>query len=241
MNEKHLMTPIKNESLVQTVINRITDAIISGELKPGDKLPTEVELMATLGVSRNTVREAIRTMIAYGVVEIRRPEGTFVCNNSSPKILSPLLYKTILAGGGSHKYILDLRQVVDVGITQLIRERGLDDEDREKLEQLHTEYAFELRRDDYDVDRILAKDMEFHKTIATATHNPFITMLHDFIADVSTESRRRTIAKVIEVNNREYLINVHRMTLDSLENKPGVDVNQAIAFSYFYWKDSYNW
>ena len=78
MNEKHLTTPIKSESLVQTVINRITDAIISGELKPGDKLPTEVELMATLQVSRNTVREAIRTLIAYGVVEIRRPEGTFL-------------------------------------------------------------------------------------------------------------------------------------------------------------------
>lgn len=241
MNEKHLKTPIKNESLVQTVINRITDAIISGELKPGDKLPTEIELMGTLGVSRNTVREAIRTLIAFGVVEIRRPEGTFVCNNSSPKILNPLLYKTILAGGSSHNYILDLRQVVEVGITQLIRERGLDDADREKLEQLHTEYAYELRREDYDIDRILSKDLEFHKAVATATHNPFITMIHDFVADVSTESRYRTIARVIDVNDREYLIKVHRMTLDSLENKPGVDVNEAIKFSYYYWKDSYNW
>ena len=68
------MTPIKNESLVQRIINKITDSIIAGELKPGDKLPTEMELIAAFQVSRNTVREAIRTLIAYGVVEIRRPE-----------------------------------------------------------------------------------------------------------------------------------------------------------------------
>lgn len=241
MNEKHLTTPIKSESLVQTVINRITDAIISGELKPGDKLPTEVELMATLQVSRNTVREAIRTLIAYGVVEIRRPEGTFVCNNSSPNMLSPLLYQTILAGGGSHEYILELRQIVDVGITQLIRERGLSEADREELEHLNNEYEYELRSENYSVQRVLDKDIEFHKAVAAATHNPFIAMLHDFVADVTTESRYRTIAKVFEENDREYLIKTHRLTLDALEKKPGVDVNEVIEFSYFYWKDSYNW
>lgn len=76
MSEPHsLMTSIKNESLVQRIINKITDSIIAGELKPGDKLPTEMELISVFGVSRNTVREAIRTLIAYGVVEIRRPEA----------------------------------------------------------------------------------------------------------------------------------------------------------------------
>ena len=82
------MTPIKNESLVQRIINKITDSIIAGELKPGDKLPTEMELIAAFQVSRNTVREAIRTLIAYGVVEIRRPEGTFVLqqDDKSPAV-----------------------------------------------------------------------------------------------------------------------------------------------------------
>ena len=241
MNEKHLTTPIKSESLVQTVINRITDAIISGELKPGDKLPTEMELIDTFQVSRNTVREAIKTLIAYGVVEIRRPEGTFVCDGSYPQMLSPLLYQTILRRGASHKYIFEFRQVVDVGITQLIRSQGLSDEDRAELERLNDEYVYELRRDDYSVERIHNKDMEFHKAVAAATHNPFAIMLHDFVADVSAESRYRVIEKVCEENDREYLIKTHRLTLDSLENKPGVDVNEVIEFSYYYWKDSYNW
>lgn len=79
----------KNESLVQRIINKITDSIVAGELKPGDKLPTEMELIAAFGVSRNTVREAIRTLIAYGVVEIRRPEGTFICDGFSNKMINP--------------------------------------------------------------------------------------------------------------------------------------------------------
>ena len=91
-----LMTSIKNESLVQRIINKITDSIVAGELKPGDKLPTEMELIAAFGVSRNTVREAIRTLIAYGVVEIRRPEGTFICDGFSNKMINPILYRIIL-------------------------------------------------------------------------------------------------------------------------------------------------
>ena len=132
-------------------------------------------------------------------------------------------------------------QIVDVGITQLIRERGLSEADREELEHLNDEYEYELRSENYSVQRVLDKDIEFHKSVAAATHNPFIAMLHDFVADVTTESRYRTIAKVFEENDREYLIKTHRLTLDALEKKPGVDVNEVIEFSYFYWKDSYNW
>ncbi len=241
MNDHNLMTPIKNESLVQTVINKITDAIISGELNPGDKLPTEMELMSSMNVSRNTVREAIKTLVAYGVVEIRRPEGTFVCDASSPKMLSPLLYQTILQRGGSHRYLLDLRQMVDTGIFHLIIDRGLSEEDRDKLEQICSELETELRREDYSIDKILEKDIEFHKAIANSTHNLFIIMINGFLAEITTESRYRTISKIFEENDREYLIVTHRLTLDALEKKPGVDAARVIEFSYYYWKNSFKW
>ena len=55
------MTSIKNESLVQRIINKITDSIVAGELKPGDKLPTEMELIAAFGVIDIRIGEAIRT------------------------------------------------------------------------------------------------------------------------------------------------------------------------------------
>ena len=71
---------IKNKSVVQTVVDSITKAIITGDLKPGDKIPTEMELAESFGVGRNSIREAIKILVYYGVLEIRRAEGTFVCD-----------------------------------------------------------------------------------------------------------------------------------------------------------------
>ena len=82
------LAPINNRSMVDIVISRLTDAIINGELKPGDQIPVEPELVRTLGVGRNTVREAVRILVAYGVLEIRRAEGTYVCDGFSPKAVS---------------------------------------------------------------------------------------------------------------------------------------------------------
>ena len=215
MNEsQRFMTPIKNESLVQRIINKITDSIIAylindGTLAPGDKLPTEMELIAAFQVSRNTVREAIRTLIAYGVVEIRRPEGTFVCDGFSNKMINPLLYRIILQKEDSYKDLLGLRQIIESGIYRLILAQGLSDEEVEQLESINAELETKLRREDYDIEDISDTDMAFHKAIAETTHNSLVVMIHDFVADLTSESRHRTIEKVFEENDREYLVRTH--------------------------------
>ena len=62
MKESKLFTPVGGESVVQQVINKITDAIVSGELRPGDRLPPELELIEDMHVSRNTLREAVEIL-----------------------------------------------------------------------------------------------------------------------------------------------------------------------------------
>ena len=66
------------------------------ELKVCDKVPTEIELAKSFDVRRNSVRETIKILVAFDVFEIRRPEGTFVTNEFSEKMLDPLLYGIIL-------------------------------------------------------------------------------------------------------------------------------------------------
>ena len=90
MDEKDFMKPIGNKSITQCIVDRLTQAIIDGELQPGDRIPTESELAQSLNVGRNTVREAIRVLVAYGVLEIRRPSGTFVCDTFKPVVFSPM-------------------------------------------------------------------------------------------------------------------------------------------------------
>ena len=63
-----LSTSLQNKSVVENIIDKIISAIIAGELAPGDQLPTEIELCRDLGVGRNSVREAIKKLEAYGVV-----------------------------------------------------------------------------------------------------------------------------------------------------------------------------
>ena len=73
------------------VINALTDAMINRELRPGDKIPTEGEMAENMGVGRNSIREAIKILVYLGVLEIRRAEGTFVCEGFSESMIDPMI------------------------------------------------------------------------------------------------------------------------------------------------------
>ena len=235
-NKKTLSAkPIDNESVVQKVINSITDSIISGELRPGDQLPPELELIETFGVSRNSLRSAIQTLRAYGVLEVRRPEGTFVCKAASPQMINPMLYNIILHKEDAYKDITGLREMIDLGISKLILERGLNEDEKAELERVYENLVYELRRPDYDILVIADADKAFHQSVAEATHNSMAVMLNEFLLNITYESRKRTIKKCYDENDSEYLVKTHRMYLDALEGKPGTDLESALKFSYYYW------
>ena len=82
---------IKSESVVQQIIDSLVEAMIRKELKPGDQIPTEMELAERLGVGRNSVREAIKILVYFGVLEIRRAEGTYVCEGFTDTMIDPII------------------------------------------------------------------------------------------------------------------------------------------------------
>lgn len=86
MVEKSIFKEIGTKSVVEQIVDSIVNAIIEGELKPGDKIPTETELCNSMNVGRNSVREAIKILVAYGVLIIKRAEGTFVTKGYNSKI-----------------------------------------------------------------------------------------------------------------------------------------------------------
>ena len=238
LNNDNVMTPVSNESVVQQVINKITDAIMAGEFKPGDKLPTEMEMISLFKVSRNSLRSAIQTLRAYGVVEVRRPEGTFVCSDFSPQILNPMLYSIILHEEESYKDVVGLRDIIDMGVSKLVIDNGLNEEDTEKLERAYDVLLERLEAEPYDIQAILDADLGFHEAVAQATHNSLAVMLNEFLLNVTNLSRYRTVKKVCEENDREYLVKAHRMHLDALEKKPGASIEEALKFGQYYWKDT---
>ena len=126
--ERDFLRPINNTSIVQKVINRLTKAMINRELKAGDKIPTEMELANSFGVGRNSVREAIKVLSSFGVLEVRRPEGTFVTQGFSDKMIDPLLYGIILDESKSLESLKELREWMDWGILRLAAGHADDDD-----------------------------------------------------------------------------------------------------------------
>ena len=106
---------MNSASAVQRLLDAFNRDLLSGALRPGDRISTEVELSEQFGVSRNTVREAIKILVAMGVLEIRRPVGTFVCEGFSEAMISPMLYGVILGRGDSYDELMDLREIMEIG------------------------------------------------------------------------------------------------------------------------------
>lgn len=76
---------LNSKPLVEQIIDTFTEAIIKGKYKPGDKIPSEMELCEGLQVGRSSLREAIKILVAYGVLSIHRGDGTYIQDSFSEK------------------------------------------------------------------------------------------------------------------------------------------------------------
>jgi DNA-binding FadR family transcriptional regulator len=155
--------------LSKQISKNLKELVISGNLIPGEQLPNEFELSQRMGVSRSTVREAIRELVAANVLVIVRGKGTFVSQNPGWK-KDPLGVEFM--DGDSCSLLLMLfetRLLVEPGVAWLAAERA-DEEDLAAIRDcLETMSAIVEQNQDYSHE-----DLEFHRSIALATHNPII-------------------------------------------------------------------
>ena len=125
---------LKKESVVQSVINCLTDAMRNKQLKPGDRIPPEPDLAASMGVARSSVREAIKILTYLGVLESKRSEGTFVCSGFQESMIDPMIYGMIL-NQDSFDNLMELREMVEAGIMRLASAK-YNEEDMEEERRL---------------------------------------------------------------------------------------------------------
>lgn len=106
-----------------TTADRIKDFILSEGLRPGDLLPTEAVLCEHLGVSRSSVREAVRTLSTLDIVEVRHGHGTFVGNMSLDSLVESLVFRGVLSPGDDLRALRDvveIRQALDHAMAEQI-------------------------------------------------------------------------------------------------------------------------
>ncbi|ASN06280.1 GntR family transcriptional regulator [Virgibacillus necropolis] len=175
-------TKINNMSrtISSEIVLLIKDNLLKGALKPGDKLPTEKELMAQLGVSRTPVREAIKILESIGVIQIKRGEGMFITNNQSHFSLNPLIFSLIMHSNNIEK-LIEFRQHFEVLLINMIITKK--DKDIRKIEEVYQSQV-ERMKPHLSPEELTNIDLEFHYAVLDETNNPYVVEIGKTIYEI---------------------------------------------------------
>lgn len=198
------------ERPTDVVISKLKEMIISGVLKPGDKLPAERKMAADFGVGRTQIREALHKLEFYGIIKTL-PQSGSVINGLDINTLDGLTSDVLDLQQYDFYSLVETRFVLEVNAVRLCAER------RNEQDLLKLEKAQENFLKHYDSPDRVSHDFAFHRAIAEGCHNPvFKAMLLIVIPDIMTIYQRdRICAPNIAV------IDEHNMMLEAIRNKDG--------------------
>lgn len=169
-------------SAVDTVVEKIKSLLIEKRLNPGDLIPSETVLSEQLGVSRGSIREAMKILSAYGVVEIRRGAGTYISDSSNKKIFDPLLFK-ILVSNAEYSELIEIRQMMEKGVVDLLI-KNASDEDINQLVRCMKEFDEAEAQTPRDRDLADQLDLKYHRLMGELTHNHIVENIYNFVIDL---------------------------------------------------------
>jgi len=168
-------------------VARQLERIILKKLHPGDKLPSERELAENLGVSRSSIRDAIRSLELMGLVEPRQGAGTVVREISADTLMNPLTnvlrHKMELVGE-----LLDFRKMLEPPLAARAATHA-SDEELEEMEEILRRQETKLRRGEAAIE----EDSEFHYSIAMASGNSVVLKVLDVLMDLLRDTRERSL------------------------------------------------
>jgi DNA-binding FadR family transcriptional regulator len=198
----------RSERLADRVASALIDSIVSGRLEPGDKLPPERELCEQFAVSRPVVREAVRSLIAKGLL-VDSPRRGHVVSALTQETMTESLTLYLRGQRLDYGRLMEVRSVIEVANAGLAAERATALE----IEALRA--AAERFKPGLDAEQAAVADVEFHRQIATATGNEFFEALLDSIREVLLTVQLPTLAepKIVRGARR-----AHAKILAEIEN-----------------------
>lgn len=220
---------VDGRSIAERIIAEIRNDLLTGALTPGDKLPTETQLTRKFNVSRTAVREAIKMLVALGVVQIKRGNGTYITTEVSSPIVDSLIFDLLLSRGAP-KELFELRESLEVGILKIVLENATE-EDICKMEKAVERLEEDCLKAETDGEILANHDLEFHHAFADATHNSLITK----IAWTVWELFRPSIKESTEYDPN-HAVQDHRMILETIKKKDLEKLRDAIYLSFERWK-----
>jgi len=199
-------------SATETAISAIRQLIIEGTLRPGSRLPAEPELAAQLGLSRNTLREAVRALVTARVLDVRRGDGTYVTSLEPQLLLEGIGFAVELMQEDRWLELLELRRILEPAATALAAERAPAD----AVAQLaHHLTALERSEGESRVKL----DIEFHARIAAASGNQTLASM---VAGVHSHTvHARTWHGLLDSDANRRAQDEHEAIYDAIARRDG--------------------
>lgn len=195
-------------AVTDRAIGAIKQMVIDGTLKPGDRLPTESELSERIGVSRNSLREAVKALSVIRVLDVRQGDGTYVTALEPEQLLESLAFVLDLHQDSSYVEIIEIRRLLEpVAVEQACPH--LVDADFVQLEQTMADLDGSST-----IEELVEADIAFHHLINDRCPNDYLSSLLDSLA--SSTSRARVWRGLTDDSAVERTLSEHRRILDAL-------------------------
>lgn len=175
----------KHQKIYEQIALRIHTMIEQGDVSPGEKLPSMVELAAQFGVSRATVREAFSKLVGMGLIELRHGEGTFVREIDVQTMITEPMNAAVLLGMGDIRDLLEVRKLLEVGAVEFACERATT----EHLERMRQAVML-LRTSKRHLEERVSADLQFHLALAEAAGNTVLINLMNILSETIRSTLR---------------------------------------------------
>jgi DNA-binding FadR family transcriptional regulator len=195
-------------AVTDEAIEKIKSMIVSGALRAGDRLPREADLATELGLSRSSLREAVRALSLVNILDVRRGDGTYVTSLQAPLLLEALSFIVDFHRDDTVLEFLQVRRILEPAATAMAARRITDNESeglRKLLDSLGPHP---------DVEELVANDLEFHRRISACAGNSVLCSLLETLSGPTT--RARVWRGLTQAGARERTLDEHRAILDAL-------------------------
>ncbi|WP_455827197.1 FadR/GntR family transcriptional regulator [Pseudomonas graminis] len=200
------IAPLIKRSLVDQALEQLRLRITRGQWAIGERLPTEPELSAELGISRNTVREAMRVLAFSGLIEIRQGDGSYLRSMTDPLGAMRALSHCTL------EQAQETRQILEAEAIGLAALRRTEDD----LQGLHEALQKSAELYHGDLEAYISADLLFHKRLVDAAHNPALSELYQYFSAIVGAQLRQTL----NISpRRQAVFDLHIALLDAVEHQ----------------------
>ena len=212
MNQKTSLKPVRRDRVRDQVFDQLKDQVLKGTWLPGNKIPSENELAALLGVSRVSIREGLQKLATLGLLDTRHGEGTYVRELSGDIYLNTLFPLLALDNKMNILQVLEYRMVMDTGCVAIAVERATE-EDLLEMEALYA--IMEASGESGDLGKFAQADLDFHLAISKVTKNPIFIKVNTIIKDVLSVSMEGIVRALGKHDGLFY----HRRIIDAIRKR----------------------